>query len=240
MLENHRLRLTGLIGLLPLAIIPCVAVGNGFPYPDDSLDGQTYLAYAVPRGELQIIFALVFQLSIALFLWLLALTVVSRSGRLGLAPLAMIGGGIGFVASFMTWSAVYLEIVMMGRVHPDLRDDHAALLIVSNSWNLIQVNYTISLIPLGFSWAAFAIANREHHILPAWLGTWGSWLVTAVSIPQIAFIFIHTGPWSPTSLGPFLLQAIPMCAWTTAAGIAFIRRGRAQPPGSHGPAPAGR
>lgn len=226
--EHAILRRAGIVACLSIpGNVTMLALG-AFPYPDNNRPGQEYYDYLTHRhtAELGVLSYFIIVYSALTFMLLLAYIYQQREGRTTIPVLMIIGGMIAFIASMVALMASWVAPAFMAHGNPSFGHSETDLTIFQDHWHTAQLMWTFGVTLLAPVWAGIYLANRRHPILPRWLGHWGALLSIATSATSPLFMFVTTGPWSPTSVFQYLLTAFPTWGWITTTGIYLLLRNK--------------
>ncbi|MEV5380022.1 hypothetical protein AB0L26_29280 [Streptomyces nondiastaticus] len=225
--EQRYLRWAAVCGLAPLPLLVLPLSLGKFPYPADDADGQEKLNYILPhhRGEVGAICWLGLTVGLMMFSILLAFAYITRARRVTASGVVLIASASAFAAMNLIVSATYAAVPLLSRGDPDFGTGPADYTLVSFGWVTSNMTYIMSAPMMGMMWAAIAVANRTHPLLPRILGGRCAVLIAANATLWLASVFVYTGNWSPASALQVAAQMGPILIWTTTVSVFLLTRG---------------
>ncbi|MFE5853482.1 hypothetical protein ACFQ61_09750 [Streptomyces sp. NPDC056500] len=226
--ERRHLRAAGIIGIFPLAGVVIVLALGRFPYPDNNRPGHEYLDYVLPRhaAETQGIVWSAMVVTMLAFIALLAVAYMRRAGRITATAMSMIASMAVFAATSIVNLGMYMGLVITGHGYAGFGVSATDQTMVTFAWNTVNAVYAIGAVLAAMTWAAIAVANHRHAVLPPALGTRGAAVVSACNAATVGLLYVSTGPWSPGSVLWFGLQGLPTFGWTLIAAVFLLRTTR--------------
>ncbi|NGO69892.1 hypothetical protein [Streptomyces boncukensis] len=225
--EQWYLRWTAIFGLAPLPLLVLPLSLGKFPYPANNADGQEKLNYILPhyRGEVGVICWLGLTVALMMFSILLAFAYITRARRVTASGVILIASASTFAAMNLIVSAAYAALPLLSRGKPAFGTGPADYTLVTFGWVTSNLTYLMSAPMMGMMWAAIAVANRTHPLLPRGLGGWCAVLIAVNANLWLASLFVRTGNWSPGSALQVVAQMGPILVWTTAVSVFLLARG---------------
>jgi hypothetical protein len=230
--RQRRLVRRAALPALVMAILGPIAVTfvSGQPsVPDDNLDGNLYLGYALAHrtGEVQSLIFMVTVLAVAAFVVALSVVYAQRAGRPTFPTVVMTGGAAAFVGLQFIAASCNLTITLLGHGYPSFGADRSAQLITTALWDLTNVVVTAGYLPFVAVICAAIAANRADPIVPRLLaGPIAGVVAGFAGVVLIVTLFVDTGAFTPMSSGSGTATAAPISLWLAAVAVAVLWRTR--------------